>query len=70
MIMDKILIGGDAPLLWQPARDQEGLCVKLPLEVDGQQSGQSLYVQAFPNYYSLRFSIAILYEPAICRLDF
>ncbi len=70
--MDKRLIGADEPPTWREGREQ-GLnewIIKLPLEVAGEQRGQSLMVQAYPNSPSLKFRIAILFEPSICRLDF
>ncbi len=70
MVADKILVGADSPLDWQANRNLEGLCVKLPLEVGGEQLGQFLDVQVYNNNPTLRFHLSVIMEQAICRLDF
>ena len=70
MAADKIPVGADLDLSWQPTRDKEGLCVKLPLEVGGELHGQFLEIQSYNNNPTLRFHISIVMEQAICRLDY
>jgi len=70
MSLDKRLVGADEIMSWQPGREPDTYFLKLPLEVDGEQMGQSLFVKAYPLHPTQRFSIGIIFEPTICRLDF
>ena len=67
----KVLIGADGPHAWQPGRDEGELCLKLPLEIGGEQRGQYLWIRAYPEHPTLKFCIGILFgRPIVCRLDF
>lgn len=68
----KALIGEHADHQWRPARDGGGLCIKLPLEKDGVQSGHHLDVTARNNQPFYAFSISVIAhgEIAVARLDF
>ena len=73
MDMKKRLIGADVSPTWQAGRDPDQLRLKLPLELDGVQHGQTLCIDAHPAYPTLRFYIMILFAPegpSICRLDY
>jgi hypothetical protein len=66
----KELAGIDMPVVWQPGREPSELCAKLPIEINGVLSGKSLLIVSFPASDPLRFTILIIHEVAICRLDF
>lgn len=70
MSTDKVLVGADENLSWPPGRDPDSHYLKLPLEVNGEQLGQSLFVVAFPQHPTLRFTIGITFTYTVCRLDF
>lgn len=67
---DKRLIGADDHPQWSSGRDIDTVCLKLPLEVNGEIIGQTLYIQARSQLPSLNFSIGIVFESCICRLDY
>lgn len=66
----KTLAGIDMPIPWQPNREPDEMCIKVPIEVDGIVSEQKLIVVFFPAYPTLKFTILIVFGVAICRLDF
>lgn len=70
MLLDKRLVGAEENLSWPPGRDPDTFSLKLPLEVNGEQLGQSFIIVAYPQHPSLKFSIGINFEPMVCRLDF
>jgi len=67
---DKYLIGADDHPSWSTGRDVDTLCLKLPLEVNGEIMGQFLDIQTRPQLASLNFSISLIFQSAICRLDY
>lgn len=70
MQSEKLLVGADQQQNWQDGREHGEKKLKLPLELGGEQSGQSLIVMAYPRHEPLMFRILIAFEPAVCRLDF
>jgi hypothetical protein len=71
MAAPKELVIGSAGLSWHRARDEGAKRLKLPLEVGGEQLGQYLLIDAFPEYHSLKFCLGIVFmEHVVCRLDF
>lgn len=68
----KTLVFGNAPLVWQAARDTYARRLKLPIEIGGEQhSGQYLLIDAFPDRKPQEFIIMLLFnDHTICRLDF
>lgn len=71
MCANKILIGVDSPMNWQPGRElgSNEFTVKIPIEVNGEISGQKLIINSYPNVDPIKFNILISFESAICRLD-
>lgn len=71
MSANKFLAGIDSPMNWQPGRElgSDEYIVKIPIEVNSEISGQKLIVNSYPNAETMKFSILISFEPAICRLD-
>lgn len=67
--IDKILLGADSAPVWQPGREVDSLAVKYPLEIQGELLGQYLFVNAYPQHPTERFSIGISYGSCIARLD-
>ena len=68
---EKILVTGSGLIEWVPGREASiERCIKILIEVNGVQSGQRLELIAFPNYEVLKFSISVIFPPAVCRLDF
>jgi hypothetical protein len=63
-------IVGATDMVWQPGIVDGEQCVKLPLEVNGELHGQKLVITAYPRADELKFSIGIVFPPAICRLDY
>lgn len=61
-------IAGTGQLIWQDGRSNGSKCVKIPLEIDGIQYGAQLVVIAYPQEPG-RFSILIVHQIAVCRLD-
>jgi hypothetical protein len=67
----KYVLGADSAPTWQPMRNENGLQIKLPLEIDGEQTGPFLHVGAFPNHPTLKFCLGIVFaDYMVCRLDF
>ena len=67
----KSLAGADDPQWVRSERDIYKFCLKLPIEVDDELSGQKLLIQADPTKDDLVFSVGILFlERCICRIDF
>ena len=68
----KTLVFGNAPLVWQTARDAYGYRLKLPIEIAGEQHpGQYLVIDAYPDRRPAEFIFCLLYaDHTICRLDF
>lgn len=67
----KTLVVGNVPPKWQRARDDDGLRLQLPLEIDGEQFGQQLTIDAFPDRKPKMFCLGLLFaEHMIDRLDF
>jgi hypothetical protein len=66
----KTLAGIGEPVAWQPNRDPAERCIKLPIEVNGAQNGQSLVLVARPARGPMDFSISVIYGVGVCRLDF
>ncbi|HET7329402.1 hypothetical protein, partial [Dyella sp.] len=65
-----LVLGGVAPT-WQSARDVDAQRLKLPLEVNGEQSGQYLLLDAFPEHHTLKFCIGIIFlDHVVDRLDY
>lgn len=69
-VQPKRLGGIGTPAHWQPNRDPAELCLKLPIEIDGVLSGQTLVIVSYPSSPNLRFTILIVFEVAVARLDF
>lgn len=67
---DKNLAGIGSPSQWQPNRDPSEKCLKLPIEIEGVLRGQELVIVSYPASEKLRFTINIVYDISICRLDF
>lgn len=61
-------IAGTGQLTWQDGRSNGSKCVKIPLEIGGIQYGAQLVVIAYPQEQE-RFSILIVHQIAVCRLD-
>jgi hypothetical protein len=70
MAAQKHAMGADDLLAWQPGRNTNERVLRLPLEVDGEQHGQTLLIKGFPRERGLKFRIGINFPPAICRVDF
>jgi hypothetical protein len=71
MATRKTIVGADTALAWAPARDEGCLCIKLPLEINGEQHGQTLMVQSCPNSpFVPNFNIMAIWSTAVSRLDF
>lgn len=67
----KTLVLGNTAPQWQPARDVYATRLKLPLEIEGEQRGQHLLIDAFPDHRPRVFCIGLLFaEHMVCRLDF
>jgi len=67
----KILVGASSPGNWQPGRDEDGVCLKFPLQIGGEQAGHSLLVCAYPNHLTLKFMILLqFFDFGVSRLDF
>lgn len=68
----KTLVFGNAPLVWQDARDTYARRLKLPIEIGGEQyPGQYLLIDAFPDKKPQEFIVMLLFnDHTICRLDF
>jgi hypothetical protein len=71
MPLPKRIVGADNTPQWQPGRSPGQLKLLLPIEVDGEQRGQQLFLQAYPNNPTLMFSVGIMFAGrVVCRLDF
>jgi hypothetical protein len=69
LVAPKTPQGADQEIEWQPGREFGERRVKLPLEIAGELRG-SLLVLAYPRHPTLKFSIGLIFPPAVCRLDF
>jgi hypothetical protein len=68
---DKTLVVGEDMPQWQDGRDSSTeKCMKIPIAIEDVQYGQRLELVSCPNNEVLRFSISIIFPPAVCRLDF
>ena len=70
MAAQKQLIGAYDDHDWQPGQTSVRTSIRLPLERAGVQGGEVLHITSYPNYESLRFHIAIIIEPSVCRIDY
>lgn len=71
MAAPKSLAGASDPQWVRSERDAYRSCLKLPIEVDDEISGQKLLIQADPTKDALVFSVGILFlDRCICRIDF
>ena len=70
LLSDKRLIGADMLPRWAEGRDRGERRIKLPIEVNGELRGQSLVISAYPNHPTRRFHLSVVFEPAVCRVDF
>lgn len=69
----KQIVGTTSPPVWREGREIGGdaLVIKLPIEINGEQNeAQKLIVTAFPNADELMFSIGIIFQWSICRIDY
>jgi hypothetical protein len=67
----KNLATGMGQLQWGAARDECAKRLKLPLEIEGEQHGHHLVIDAFPNSSSLKFCLAIQFgEHVVDRIDY
>lgn len=67
---EKYLVGLGVRQDWRPGRDDGCWRVKYPIEVDGEQRGESLIVDAYPDRTPVEFYILIEFGQVICRVDF
>lgn len=71
MASPKSLIGVTDPQWALSGRDAYRKCLKLPIEVNDEISGQKLLIQADPTKDDLVFSVGIIFlERCVCRIDF
>jgi len=70
MNAEKRLLGADGPLVWRPGRSIYERILRLPIEINGELLGQSLFITGFPRERQLKFRIGIIFPPAICRIDY
>lgn len=68
MAQPKRLVGATSPLVWVDGRRAGEKKIKLPLEIEGEQRGQSLVVLAYPRERPLKFRILLVFPPAVFRL--
>lgn len=65
----KFLVSNTAPT-WSNGREPDALRLKLPIEIDGEQSGQSLVIFAYPEHKTLKFTVGIQFgDHVVCRFD-
>jgi hypothetical protein len=70
LAVKKDLLGAEAPI-WRPGRDVSEKRLKLPLSIDGEQFGQNLVIQAYPDYPTLKFRLGIeCLGKIVCRIDY
>ena len=55
---------------WTQGYGSDGARWLSPLAIDGVTTGMNLCIDSFPRAPVLRFSISLIYETSICRLDF
>lgn len=67
---EKVIVGADQPVIWNPGFLEGERQIHFPLELNGEQSGARLMVVGFPEADFLKFRLGILFPGAICRLDF
>lgn len=67
---EKLAVGIESPIAWAPGFNEHEVEIRIPLEIDGEQTGSQLMVVAFPAAQSLKFRIGVLFPGAVCRLDF
>lgn len=69
--LQKTLVGAEMEPDWKRGRELNERKLLLPIEVDGEQRGQSLMVLAYPNNPTLMFKVGIQFlGHVVCRLDF
>lgn len=69
--LKKRLIGAEIEPEWKTGREINERRLLLPIEVNGEQAGQSLMIMAYPNNPTLMFRIGIkFFDYIVCRLDF
>jgi hypothetical protein len=67
----KTLVLGNTPIVWQRARDDDALRLQLPLEVNGEQFGEQLTIDAFPDRRPRMFNLGLMFGVhMVDRLDF
>jgi len=69
----KQIVGVTTPQMWREGRaiGEDELVVKFPIEVNGEQHpSHTLIISAFPDADELKFSITLVYQWAVCRLDY
>lgn len=68
---DKTLVFGNVGPKWERSRDEYATRLKLPIEIDGEQFGHHLLIDAFPEHNPRKFCIGLLFaDHMIDRLDF
>lgn len=59
MVAEKLIVGIDQPQTWRDGRDEGCLRVKYPIEVEGEQRGEFLIIDAFPNESPVRYHVMV-----------
>jgi hypothetical protein len=71
MATPKQLVGTDTRPVWQIGRQADQRKLVLPVEIEGEQRGQFLLLQAYPQHPTMKFSIGTMFaDLVVCRLDY